>query len=304
MLDTLASLLPVLIGLAAGYALRRLGAARQADGEFAFKIVFYVCLPALMFSTLATVEVTDDLVIFLLAPPAVVAGGFLAARLAARIVPGRYGFTDTQVPVLMTAAMIVNAGFALPFVQALYGAPGVARLAIFDGVNAALTFSWVYYTAARGNPQHEGGPLLLSRTLRSPPLYGIVAGLGLNVSGLPTPQILLEAATPFAASVPVLIPLAIGILFAPSTQGVGRAGVVVATRLTSALVVVLVLIVGLDLGGMDRTILLLLAVAPIGFVTVTFASLENLDVRLATSALSVSLAVSLVLSFSVALVLA
>ena len=37
----------------------------------------------------------------------------------------------------MTAAMIVNAGFALPFVQALYGpVPGVARIAVFDGVNA------------------------------------------------------------------------------------------------------------------------------------------------------------------------
>jgi predicted permease len=202
----------------------------------------------------------------------------------------------------MSAAMIVNAGFALPFVQALYGPPGVARIAVFDGVNAALTFSWAYYTAARGNPEHEGGSLLLGRTLRSPPLYGIVAGLVVNVSGLQPPQTILDVTRPFASAVPVLLSLAIGITFAPVSGELTRAGVIVVTRLVSAMLVVAVMIAVLGLDGMDRTILLLLGVAPVAFVTVTFASLENLDVRLATSALSVSLAVSLVLSLAVALV--
>jgi predicted permease len=52
---------------------------------------------------------------------------------------------------------------------------------------------------------------------------------------------------------------------------------------------------------MDRTIILLLGVAPVAFVTVTFASLENLDVDLATAVLSLSLAASLVLSLAVVL---
>ena len=55
---------------------------------------------------------------------------------------------------------------------------------------------------------------------------------------------------------------------------------------------------------MDRTILLLLAVAPIGFVTVTFASLERLAVRLAGNALSLSMVGSFVLSFLVTLAFA
>ena len=299
MLATFTSLLPVLVGLAAGVILRRLRAAGQADGEFVFRVVFYVCLPALMFATLATVQVTEDLLVFLGAPVAMVAAGYLAGRVVAR----RSGLSPTQVPVLMTGAMIVNAGFALPFIQALYGAPGVARLAIFDGVNAVLTFSWIYSIAARGNPAHRGGALLLGRMLRNPPLYGILAGLAVNLSGLPAPPVLLDVAAPFAAAVPVLIPLGIGILFAPSSDVLGPAGVVVATRLVSALSVVLAMAYVLDLGGMDRTILLLLSVGPIGFVTVTFAALENLDVRLATAALSVSLAVGLVLSFAVALLL-
>jgi predicted permease len=56
------------------------------------------------------------------------------------------------------------------------------------------------------------------------------------------------------------------------------------------------------LDGIDRTVILLIGVAPVGFVSVTFASLENLDVRLAVNALSLSLVSSLVLSLGITLV--
>lgn len=298
-LETLASLLSIIVGMTVGFALRRFRIAEQADGEFVFRVVFTVCLPALMFSALATVEVTKDLIVFMVAPFVMVGAGFLGGLLVSR----RRTLTRTQVPVVVVAAMIVNAGFTLPFVQALYGAPGVARIAVFDGINGALTFSWVYYMAARGNPEHEGGSLLLNRMLRSPPLYGIVAGLGVNLSGLPPPGTLLDTARPFADAVPVLLSLAIGIMFAPVTGELRRAAMIVATRLGTALSIAVLIIVIFDLEGIDRTIMLLLGVAPIGTVTVTFASLERLDVRLATSALSLSLAVSVVLSLAVSLAL-
>jgi malate permease and related proteins len=296
-LDTLSRLLPVLVGMAVGFGLRRLRVAGHHDGDFVFKIVFYVCLPALMFTSLATVTVTERLVVFMLAAPAIVAAGYVAGRIVAR----RRPFTGVQVPVLVTAAMVVNSGFALPFIQALHGAAGVARVAVFDGINSTLTFTWAYYTAARGNPQHEGGSLLLGRVLRSPPLYGIAAGLGANLAGWQPPEFLLGVTRPFAAAVPVLISLGIGILFEPAGGELRRAGVVVLTRLVSALTVGVLVILAFDLDEMDRTILLLLCVAPVAFVTVTFASLENLDVRLATSALSLSLATSLILSLVIAL---
>jgi predicted permease len=56
--------------------------------------------------------------------------------------------------------------------------------------------------------------------------------------------------------------------------------------------------------GVDRTVVLLLGVAPVGSSTVTFAVLEKLDIRLAVNALSLSLALSLVLSVAIALLVA
>jgi predicted permease len=64
-----------------------------------------------------------------------------------------------------------------------------------------------------------------------------------------------------------------------------------------------VVVLAFGLAGIDRTIVLLLIVAPVGFASVTFASLEKLDVRLATSALSLSMVFSLVLSIVISLTL-
>ncbi len=77
----------------------------------------------------------------------------------------------------------------------------------------------------------------------------------------------------------------------------------VGTRLATSLVVSAVLVSALGLSGVDRALLFLLAVAPVAFMTVTFAALESLDVRLATATLSLSLLASLVLSPVVAFVL-
>jgi malate permease and related proteins len=235
--------------------------------------------------------------VFLVAAPVAVAAGYLAGRITA----ASARFSGTQVPVLLIACMMVNSGFALPFVQALYGGPGVARIAAFDAVNTTLTFTWAYYTAARGNPEHEGGGLLLNRLLRSPPLYGIAAGLLVNGTGVEVPESIANLARTFGSVTGVLISLGVGILFAPAPSGFRRAGVIVATRLGTGLIVGVTIVLGFGLDGMDRTIILLLSVAPVAFVTVTFASLENLDVDLATAALSLSLAASLVLSLAVVL---
>jgi predicted permease len=122
--------------------------------------------------------------------------------------------------------------------------------------------------------------------------------------GLELPQTVTDVADTFGSATGVLISLGIGVLFAPAWTELRRASLVVGTRLGTGLVVGVTIVVLFGLDGADRTIMLLLSVAPLAFVTVTFASLENLDVRLATSALSLSLATSLVLFLVVVLLTA
>lgn len=297
--DTVIKILPVILGFIGGFMLRRFGVAQQRDGDFLFRLVFYVCLPALMFTALSTVQITAALAVFPLSSALFTVVGFALAMLAFR----RTRWPPQQRAVLISGCMIANSGFELPFIQALYGAEGIARIAAFDAVNTALTFTWVYLMAVRGNPsrRHGGGAMVL-RLARSPALWGIALGLFVNLVGLPVATPIHDSLAVFGAATGFIIPLAVGILFQPGGGPVRKAALMMGVKLAAGLIVAAGLILAFDLQGLDRTIMLLLGVAPIGFSTVTFASLEKLDDQLAVTALSLSLSLSLVLSMVVTVI--
>jgi predicted permease len=293
MLDVLLKLLPVVIGIAAGFSLRRVGLVDQRDGETVFKLVFYVFLPAIMFTSLSRVRIEGRLTIYPAAAVVMVAIGYLVGR----VVAARSGCDPVATAVVVSGCMVVNTGFQLPFVQVLYGVDGVARIAAFDLVNTTTTFTVAYLVAARANPGHEGRTLLLGRLAKSPALYGIALGLLVNLTGVTVPTAIADPLAAFGGVTPLLIPVGIGILFEPLAGGRLRlAGLLVAARIAAGLAVAVAIVGVLGLSGMDRTIVLLIGAAPLAFAIVTFASLEDLDVRLATSALSLSLLASLVVS--------
>ena len=296
--ETLLRLLPVIAGMAAGYSLRRLGMVNHHDGETVFKLVFYVFIPAVIFISLSTADLGGEFVIFPVAALILICSGYLTARLVA----AKAKLDRVRTAVLLTSCMVVNTGFTLPFVQALYGQEGVARIAAFDAVNVTVTMTWAYHTAVRANPNHRGGSLLLGRLAKSPALYAVGAGLLVNLTGVEVPPAIAYPATTFGSVTTVIIPLGIGMLFDPLAGSIRRAVLIVGTRLGSGLVVATAIVLILWLDGMDRTIILLCGAAPVVFVAVTFAALENLDVQLATSALSISLATSTILSLLLTLV--
>ena len=303
-------LLPVVIGLAAGFLLRRVGLLDQRDGESVFKLVFYLFVPALTFTSLSTVDLEPRFAIYPLAAVAMIAAGYVGGRIAA----ARTKLDGVQTAVAVSGCMVVNTAFQLPFVQVLYGVDGVARVAAFDIVNTVATFTLAYLVAVRGNPAHRGGPVRLDRLVKNPALYAVAAGLVVNLAGITVPAAIADPVATVGAVTGVLIPIGIGVLFDPvgrsdgnsSGNGEGRvlpkATVMVATRLITGLVVAAAFVLLLGLSGMDRTVLLLLGTAPLVFAVVAFASLEHLDVRLATNALSLSLAVSVVISVLIILV--
>jgi predicted permease len=140
--------------------------------------------------------------------------------------------------------------------------------------------------------------------VRSPPLYGVAAGLLVNITGLPVPGAVADPVAAFGAITPVLITLGVGLLFEPVGAGLGRPLTIAGTRLLTGVLVAVGVVLAFGLEGLDRTIVLLLGMSPVAFVSVTFAALENLDTRLAVNALSLSMAASFVLSVGIVLVTA
>lgn len=288
----LITLLPILIGLAAGFLLRRSGLVEHRDGESVFKLVFYVFTPAVTFTSLSTVELNPRLALYPAAALAIIVAGYLGGRTTA----ARAKLDPVQAAVVVCGCMVVNTAFQLPFVQLVYGAEGVARIAAFDIVNTVATFTVAYLVAARGNPAHTGRPIPLDRLVKNPALYAIAAGLIVNLADLTVPTVIAVPVATIGAATAVVIPIGIGILFNPLGGELRTAVLMIATRLVSGLAMAGAIVVVFGLSGIDRTVLLLIGAAPLVFASVAFASMEKLDVRLATNALSLSLIVSVCLS--------
>jgi predicted permease len=295
LVDTVVKLLPALLGIGVGYLLQLRGVADHRDADFMFRMIVNVFLPALVFTALSRVAIDRNLAIFPLSALITISAGYLLGRLVAA--KGRFG--EAQQAVVVCSCMPVNTGFMLPFVQGLYGADGVARIAAFDAVNTTLTFTWAAYVAARGNPRHTGGTLMIRRFATSPPLYGIVAGLLVSAFHIDVPAAIADPIAVFGMATGILMAIAVGIRFQPLGRGVAKAALVHAGRLISAMVVGVAVIVLFGLTGADRTVMLLIAVAPTPFIIVAFATMENLDVRLAVNALSLSMLVSLPMALTV-----
>lgn len=293
------ALAPVVAGFLAGALLRRTRAATVDDGRFLLLLNLLVCMPALMLRAVTDVPLRTELVVFPLSALLMVTAGRLIGSAASRQM-----HLGHDRAILVMGFMVVNAAFALPFVEAVYGAAGVARLAAFDVVNNALVMTWVYAVAARANPvaSHRPGRAL-GLVLRTPPVYAVLTGLLLNVTGTAIPRWFGGIVDIFAAASPLLISVGTGLLFVPGRHPAGRALVVAMARPVVGLCVATLLALALGLDGPDRGVLLLLGAAPMGFVVVTFTSLERLDTELAAQCLTLSLLTGFVLSTSVAFVL-
>lgn len=295
-----AQLFPVFAGLVVGYVLYLQGVAGRADGDFLFKVCYYVCTPALSFSTLATVQITKHLLVF----PLAAFGIFTALYVAGWVAGKRFGLSGVRRPTFLLACMIINSGFVLPFAQAIYGDEGVARIVMFQLVNQFLTFGVGYAVAAHSNPNHHGSLGLAKKVLFSPPLFGVISGLLVNACGWTVPSALMNGANLFGGATVFVLTIATGILFNPTRNDFFLTVKVIVIRLICGLMVGALVIVGFDLSGIDRVLVLMLSLSPVAFNAVTFASMEELDAPFAAGALSISLLFSLVLTITVAVLFA
>lgn len=136
-----------------------------------------------------------------------------------------------------------------------------------------LIFTWTAYVAARGNPRHVGASLMARRFATSPPIYAIAAGLLVSAFGVHVRAAIGDPLAAIGAATGILMAIAVGIQFEPPGRGVAKAALIYAGRLRSALAVAVAFILVFGLTGADRTVLLLIGVAPTPFFIVAFATI-------------------------------
>jgi len=290
MFTALLKILPVLLTFLLGYALKRAGRFEQKDGSKLLQLVFYATVPFLVLKSLT--EATLD-VRFSILPLSLILLTSVS-YIAAMIVKKKFDYPKEREGVFVMASMFVNSGFVLPFIISSLGSEGVARVSLFDIANNIVVYGFGYTVAIKYSSNAENTVNVLKKLASSPVLYAVVLGLLMNVLSIRIPM----SFQPFVENVGnmtgPLIMLALGMLFQPKLLNLKPALVALALRMGLGLLVGLAIISIFNLSGVDQKTLLLLAAAPIGFNTVTFAALENLDEEFATNIVSIGLIAGLI----------
>lgn len=284
-------IIPVICFFFLGLIFKKLRLFNSETGHTLLKLIFYLFLPALSFLSVIDTEISKELLFLPVIPLFPVLFNFVLATVFLKIFPQ----PKKTAGVVYCAGMIMNTGFTLPFFGAAYGMEGFSRAIIFDLGNLIVIFTLIYFIAVKhGEKELVSKRMILKKFLFMPPLWAFLIGIVFVVSGFRLPLIartFLEYAS--EPTIPIIM-LALGFLFEPRLKNVPKALVVVGIRMIGGLIAGLIVSYFLPLDVMSKKIVIASCAAPIGYNTLIFSALENLDERFAATVVSVSILIGIV----------
>lgn len=290
MLDILLRTAPLALLFGAGVALARHGVLGARGCDRMLALVVNVGLPALVLGTFSVVELTRALAWLPVAAAATLLLTLPLSWAAARAM----ALPSAGAGVMLIGPSILNMAVEYPYVMAAWGEQGIARLVLFDLGNGVVVLTLVYAIACACGGRTAGAGEVASRLMRFPPLWALVAAAMLNGFGVAVPDLLLQALQALGGALVLLVLVALGVHFDARAFMGGRVVAVVALRLVPGAVLGFAWVALFDLEGLERAVVLVGTLAPVGFNTLVFAARENLDRSLAASAVSASLLLALV----------
>ncbi|MCK4312520.1 MAG: AEC family transporter [Candidatus Cloacimonetes bacterium] len=288
MKEFLEKIIPIILIFFLGYFLKRIRLFKKETGDLLLKLVFYVTLPALIFLSISNVELIFE---FIYLPFIAVAVIFIVYFIAL-FIGKRFKLPPATLGTFLIGSMIMNTGFVLPFIIAAFGREGLALYTFFDLGNALLVLTFVYYIAVKYGGS-KSSKVQFRKFLLLPPIWGLFLGIIFNLGKIELPQIagnfLQHLGTP---TIP-LIMLSLGIYFSPKMKNIGKIITVLFIRMGFGLLLGFFFVSILNLQGLLRTIVIICSAAPVGYNTLVFSSMENLDKEFAASLVSISLLIGI-----------
>lgn len=284
------SLQVFLILFVAGAALRLSGLLGKVHAERMGAFVFSVTLPA-------TILVSLDRVVF---SPTAWKIPLSACLITIPLVLLARALTldrPTQGGLLLAVGCINSIYFAYPVALATFGEEGLAQAILFDLGQTTLTLTVLYPMALWHGAQDSSPHAAGRRLLTSPPLWALVMVLTAKTTGLHLPEWLQTILTPVhLLTIPLaslVLGLSISVHAVRKTWRLTSLGV--GLRMAGGLLLGWIATLVLNLTGLERAAVLLIAGMPSAVMAVIFATDAKLDEDLVASivALSICLGVAL-----------
>jgi predicted permease len=307
-LAALAKVLPVLLVIALGALLRRLGLLSERTAGELKRLVVNVTLPAILFLAFARLDAQARALTLVATMFAACLAGLLIGSLLRRLLRVQ----ARTFPMLLTGFEAGMMGYAL--YASIYGAENLHRFALVDLGHVVFVFAVLIPVLQRAT--HGARPLgeTLAGLLRSPVLVAIAAGLVAGWVGL-LPAL---AAAPVLAGVPEAVAL-VGSLTTPLVallighdlrlrlRGLGRPALALALRLLlwipAGLAIALLVVrrwLGLD-DGYVAAVLLMVVLPPPFVIPIFLPERERDELEFTVSTLALATLVTLVAVTVVAL---
>jgi len=289
--EILLKLIPIILIFLLGYLLKRIKILKKEDGDLFLKLNFYVSLPASVLLSLMNIRLSLD---FLLLPVSAVliifTTYFLSLFLGRRLRLDKKSFG-----VFLVGSMIMNTGFLIPFAIAAYGNEGLARLLLFCILETVYWFLLLfYYLACKYGDNNRNSVQMIKKILISPPMWALILGIVFNLLNIRFPLAMNNFLTIIGNLTIPLILLSLGLYF--SLKMIKPLSILSAifVRMGLGLILGLVFVKLFNLEGLNSAIVLLGAAAPVGYNTLTFSSMENLDKEFSTNLVSFSILIGII----------
>jgi malate permease and related proteins len=294
-------LLPVFVFFIIGALLRSFGLASRDQGAFLFRIVLYVTLPALVFLAIANAELTGRAILL----PVCAFMINVVCTIGAMIYARALKLENRQAGAVVLGAGITNMLFVFPFVLATLGQAALAEAILFDLGNAVFVATVAYSLALYFGERSAGTvTAFLFKTLRSPIFLAVSLAIIVNISDWPVPETVVDILSPLGRATIPLVLIAIGVSFSAAGLFDRLPVVTLLLRMPLGLLIGALLTWAFGFESLMATVIVVSAAAPIGFSSVTLASIADLDTEQAASALSVSVAVGMISTTALLLVTA
>jgi len=288
------SLMVVIVIVVIGALLRAAGLVTKSHADTLAGAVFSVSLPA-------TILVSLDRIVF--APrtwtlPAAACLITLPLLTCAWLIARRLHLPRARQGAFLLATGCINSVyFAYPVVSALFGEEGLARAILFDLGQTLLTLTVLYGLAVWHGPQTASPQAVVRRLLTAPPLWALGGILLLKWFHLQLPVWLHEGLLPIHLTTTPLASLVLGLSISVDAvrRSAGLALLGVAVRMAGGFLFGLSAVWMLDLSGLERAVVILVAAMPSAVTAVIFASDAELDEDLVASVVALSICVGMAL---------
>lgn len=289
MTQFLNKIIPVIIIFLIGIFTRKIKLLQKKDADLLLKVVFYLTIPALTFISVAKAELSLDFVYL----PLISITMIFIAYFSAKLISSQLELPAKTRGTFLVGSMIMNTGFTLPFVISAFGKPGVAVYTFFDFGNVLMIFTFVFYIAIR-HGKNSKDKIDFRKFLKLPPLWGLLAGFIVNILNLEIPILIENFCDTIGLPTIFLMMLSLGIYFNPIPKNLKKISLVLFTRIGIGMLFGFLITILLNLEGIMRVIVIAGCGAPVGYNTLVFATLENLDKEFAASIVSISILLGII----------